>query len=166
MKPRTNHPGTSLQNNSIMIDLAILYQLACLDDRVCQVLQGLAPSQGCQEGSKFLRKYGDFAKNGPFCEQKCHLDEEHGRPGGTNCDILAQQLESCRLSTTLLLGHVVLQGLSSKYWLGGRNFSKIEENRLLGRCKFLNAQDFRARFLPLRGLGAILGTPGWNCSVD
>ena len=32
--------------------------------------------------------------------------------------------------------------------------------------EILSAQDFGARFLPLRGLRAILGTPGWNCSVD
>ena len=45
-------------------------------------------------------KIAKIDKNGPFPEQKCHLDEEDGRPGGTNRVILAQQLEGCRLSTS------------------------------------------------------------------
>ena len=98
---------------------------------------GISPVARLPRGVEIPSKIRDFAKNGPFCEQKCHLDEEHGRPGGFNCDILAQQLESCRLSTTLLLGHVVLQGLSSKYWLGGRKFSKNREKWAFLKTKLL-----------------------------
>ena len=42
---------------------------------------------------------------------------------------------------------------------------KNREKRDFGKLKFLKAQGLGARFLPLRGLGAILGTPGWNCNV-
>ena len=91
---------------------------------------GISPVARLPRGVENPSNFRDFPKNGPFCEQKCHNDEEHGRPGGIKRDILAQQLESCRLSTTLLLGYGVTQGLGSKYWLGGR---KNRENGLFGR---------------------------------
>jgi len=48
-------PGKSMCYFSFMIDLAILYQLMCLVGRGYQVTQGLALSQGCQEGSKICQ---------------------------------------------------------------------------------------------------------------
>lgn len=59
-------PGLSVLSTLFLIDLAILYRLACFDGRGDELKHCPAPSQGGREGSKIGRKSENFSKMGLF----------------------------------------------------------------------------------------------------
>ena len=87
---------------------------------------------------------------------------------GSYCNRWHYAWYSCSTARELSIEHHIAPRVSSmtgiRYEILARR-PKNREKRDFGKLKFLKAQGLGARFLPLRGLGAILGTPGWNCNV-